>query len=293
MEVQYNLNNGTWQMIICTYKVKNKIRTKITLKFRMIRYNGFINKSTLFTKFYTMCLLLFIYLALKTFTSVLDLNHTNIIWCLDLNDLGNIPIGFFTDIRTIGNLGINGGAAYAAYRGAMHFSGSLAGAPLHIRTGVFVATYAGIYGIRTLLPNNPLNLNLYIGNFDNGGNRFNSPLEYGEALNNSSIFMDGMIILNSSILLLFHILVIILANRTMGPFILKWLENKLGNNNLIFILVERTYKANMKVTVWLIGFIIIMLYIFMLFDLWGLTRIKIAITMIIENIDNIFSKPKH
>jgi len=226
--------------------------------------------KALLASWYIASLLLLIFITYKSFHSILDLD--TIISCMDNHnnhDWRNIRIG--TDLGTLYNVGLNTGFSYAAYRGAMHFSTALSAAPISVRAGVFVGTYGAIYFVRSLLPNNPINLNLYLGNFNNGGNRFNSPLEYGEALDRSSIFMDGMIGLNFIILLFFNILIMILVNRAIIPHILKWLEDKLTNNNIIYKIIERTYRANMKVSIWLIGYIIIMIYILIFIDLWGLT----------------------
>src|SRR5947207_9486505 len=156
----------------------------------MMKYNTFnynylrrLNNSFI----YILCLLFIIYISIKSFTNLLDFNT---IYCIDNNqDWRNIRIGI--DLGTLYNVGVNGGFSYAAYRGALHFSSSLAVTPIPVRVGVFAGTYAAIYIVRSLLPNNPLNINFYIGN--NGGNRFNSPLEYGEALDSSSVFIDSMI----------------------------------------------------------------------------------------------------
>jgi hypothetical protein len=137
-------------------------------------------------------------------------------------------------LGTLANLAITGGISYGAYRGALYASSNLAVAPIPVRVGVFVGTYAGIYVIRSLFPNathpqasrafgNPV-LNINIGNFVNnnnggGGNRFMSVLEYGETLDRSSMFIDGMISLNFIILMMFNILIFVLANRTIIPHI--------------------------------------------------------------------------
>src|SRR5438552_6225114 len=95
-----------------------------------------------------------------------------------------------------------------------------------------------------------------IGNWDN---RFNSPLEYGETIDNINTFVESIMIINLATLVSFNLLVFVLANRAIIPYILKWLEAKLSNNNLLYKLVERTYKANMKISIWLIGYIIILI----------------------------------
>jgi len=223
--------------------------------------------------------------------SKLDFNNT--IYCMDNNNENWRNIHISTNLGTIFDIGINVGISYLAYKGAIYTSSNLALAPLLVKIGVFISINAVIYIIRSLFSIDPiLNLNINLGDFNNNndGNRFNSPLEYGEILNNFNIFIDSMIGLNLIILMMFNILVFLLFNRTIMPYILKWLENKLGIKNLIYKIIERTYRANMKISIGLIIYIIIILYIFMLFDLWGLTRIRLAIIFIIENIDNIFPK---
>ena len=97
-------------------------------------------------------------------------------------------------------------------------------------------------------------------------------------------------IINLATLVAFNLLVFILANRAIIPYIIKWLETKLNTNNIIYRVIERTYRANMKISIWLIGYIIILIYICIFIDLWGINKIRIVINMIIENIDNIFPK---
>jgi len=224
------------------------------MKYNTFNYNYLRRLNNSFINI--LCLLFIIYISIKSFTNLLD---SNTIYCIDNNneDWRNIRIGI--DLGTLYNVGVNGGFSYAA-----------------------------IYIVRSLFPNNPLNINFYIGN--NGGNRFNSPLEYGEALDSSSVFIDSMIGLNLIILLFFNLLIMVLVNKTIVPYILNWLQNKINTNNIVYKMIERIYKANMKISIWLIGYIIIMIYILIFIDLWGITRIKLAINMIIENIDNIFPK---
>jgi len=195
------------------------------------------------------------------------------------------PVGFFTTPRTIANLGIDGGISYTAYRGAVSASSGLAGAPIYVRTGAFVGVYAGIFITRKFLGVDPVNNFFIVFGNNNGGNRFNSPLEYGEALNEINNYMEGLIALLLCILLLFNILIMVLANRTIIPYILKWLEVKLSVNSLIYRFIERTYKANMKVSIWLMIFIIVFIYIFLFIELWGLSRMRIVFNLLIEYIN--------
>src|SRR5207247_7569120 len=119
------------------------------------------------------------------------------------------------------DIGVNGGFSYAAYRGALHFSSSLAVTPIPVRVGVFAVTYTIIYAGRRAFGADPIiNLNLFVGN-NNGGNRFNSPLESGEALDNINTFVESIMIINLATLVAFNLLVFILANRAIIPFILK------------------------------------------------------------------------
>lgn len=266
----------------------------------MIKHNIFLQeffKITLLKKIlFSLCLMFIIYTYIKSYC----FDYT--IWCMDndaprpnnnnqIQNWRRIPIGFWTDLGSIADISINTGISYAAYRGALQYSSILSGSPFYVKAGAFGISYIAIYGARTLFPNNPVNFGLYIGNMNNNnqGNRFNSPLEYGEALNSTSTFMDGMIAINLAILIGFNLLVFILINRTIVPYILKWLEGKLSNGSIIYRIIERSYKVNIKVSNWLIGYIILVIYICMFMDLWGLTRIKIAINMIIENIDIIFN----
>jgi len=45
----------------------------------------------------------------------------------------------------------------------------------------------------------------------------------------------------------------------------------------------------MKISIWLIGFIIVMLYIGIFIDIWGIYKIRILISIMLEYINNIKS----
>jgi len=255
-----------------------------------------INSYKILTKYFLLNTLNIIFilfitlLFLKYFITLLDFNT---IYCIDNNDSNqnwrSIRIG--TDLGTIFDIGINGGFSYAAYRGAMYFSSSISVALLPIKVGIFAATYTFIYASRRALGTD-LNINIFV---NNNNNRFNSPLEYGEALDNINTFIESIIIINITTLITFNILVILLANRTIMPHILKWLEKKLTANNLIYRIIERTYRANMKVSIWFIGYIIILIYSCIFVDLWGIYKINIIFKGLIEYINNnkgnIFNSP--
>src|SRR5437870_1357115 len=102
----------------------------------MIKYCYNLKRTLDSSLFYILCLLFIIYISIKLFTNLLDFNTT--IYCLDNNNnqgWRNIRIGI--DLGTLYNVGVNGGFSYAAYRGALHFSSSLAVTPIPVRVGVF------------------------------------------------------------------------------------------------------------------------------------------------------------
>ena len=197
----------------------------------MIKYCYNLKRTLDSSLFYILCLLFITYLSIKLFTNLLDFNTT--IYCLDNNNnqgWRNIRIG--TDLGTLFDIGVNGAVT-----------------PIPVRVGVFAVTYTIIYAGRRAFGADPIiNLNLFVGN-NNGGNRFNSPLESGEALDNINTFVESIMIINLATLVAFNLLVFILANRAIIPYIIKWLETKLNTNNIIYRVIERTYRANMKITI--------------------------------------------
>jgi len=180
---------------------------------------------------------------------------------------------------TVANLAVNGGIAYGAYRGVLAVSSSLTAAPPHVKVGSFIVVYAGIYVTRRFVDEDRIN-NL-VNNANNwgnnrGGNWFNSPLESGEALQNDSLslYLGDIISLNLIILMLFNILIIVLINKVVGHKIIEWLQTKMNTNNIIYRIINGSYRANMSASTWLIWFIIIFIYIFMLAEIWGLRTLQ-------------------
>src|SRR5439155_26982962 len=113
-----------------------------------------------------------------------------------------------------------------------------------------------------------------VNNFGNnrGGNWFNSPLESGETLQGDSLslYLGDIISLNLFTLAALNIIAIILIYKTIGHKIINWLQTKMNTNNIIYKIINGSYKANMKVSKWLIGYLFILIYIFILADIWGL-----------------------
>jgi len=248
-------------------------------------------KNSLLNTLNLLFILFIIYISIKSIITLLDFNNT--IYCMDNNEDNNQKhwfwdesLGFYITPRIIANLSIDAGISYGTFRGT-----TVAGVPIYIRAGAFVGTYVTIFLSRKYIGVDPVNnFNIIFSNNINygnwSGNRFNSPLEYGEALNNINNYMEGLIGINLILLMMFNILVFLLINRTIMPHILKWLENKLGINNILYRILNRTYKANMKVSYFLIGFIIIVIYVDIFIELWGLTRMKIVFNLLIEYINN-------
>src|SRR5439155_10838710 len=169
--------------------------------------------------------------------------------------------------------------AYGAYRGVLAVSSSLTAAPPHVKVGSFIVVYAGIYVTRRFVDEDRIN-NL-VNNANNwgnnrGGNWFNSPLESGEALQNDSLslYLGDIISLNLIILMLFNILIIVLINKVVGHKIIEWLQTKMNTNNIIYRIINGSYRANISASTWLLGFIIIFIYIFMLAEIWGLRTLQ-------------------
>ena len=74
--------------------------------------------------------------------------------------------------------------------------------------------------------------------------------------------------------MLFNILIIVLINKVVGHKIIEWLQTKMNTNNIIYRIINGSYRANISASTWLLGFIIIFIYIFMLAEIWGLRTLQ-------------------
>ena|SRR5947207_169288 len=99
----------------------------------MIGYNNFIINRTLFSSFNILFSLFIIYLFIKSFTNLLDINT---IYCIDNdNNANNNQVNNW--FGTVANIAISGGIAYGALRGGLAVSNSLTAAPPQVKVGAF------------------------------------------------------------------------------------------------------------------------------------------------------------
>jgi len=81
--------------------------------------------------------------------------------------------------------------------------------PIPVRVGVFAFAYTTIYiGRKAFGADRAININVFIRNNNEGGNSFNSPLEYGETLDNINTFVESIMIMNITTLVGFNLLIL-------------------------------------------------------------------------------------